>query len=277
MEWRGLRAVSAAAVFVGPTRRMSQLRSGVEPLSVSPRGSLTVAPPLEVNTPPRSFPVRASPFRVHRSMVYAGAVVAMSSAWAIGFGYLAVVRHLALGSHAEDLGFTDQVIWNFLRGQWFRMSIYSGATWNTELDISQIHRPDSLLAFHFEPMLLLFVPLYALGGGAVALLVIQAIVVAAGAIPAYRLGAHFTNKPWCGLVVAATYLLSPLGQWAVLSDFHTSTLAAPLLLLSLERLLVARKPTQSLLAAALAATAREDVGPVLAVLGCMLLLRRQTR
>src|SRR3954469_25082355 len=38
------------------------------------------------------------------------AVVTLASAWAAGFGYLAVMRHLAGGSHAEDLGFTDQVI-----------------------------------------------------------------------------------------------------------------------------------------------------------------------
>jgi len=206
------------------------------------------------------------------------AVVVMATAWALGFGYLAVVRHLAGGSHAEDLGFTDQVIWNFLRGQWFRMSIYSGASaWNTELDLGRVLRPDSLLAFHVEPMLLLFVPMYALGGGAVLLLVVQSAAMAAGAIPAYRLGAHLAGSPWCGVAVAAAYLLSPLGQWAVLSDFHTSTLAAPLLLLSLERLLVARKPVQALLAAALAASAREDVGPVLAVLGLVLMLTTRPR
>ncbi|MBV9323379.1 MAG: DUF2079 domain-containing protein [Chloroflexi bacterium] len=198
--------------------------------------------------------------------------------WAAGFGYLAVLRHLAFGSHAEDLGFTDQVIWNFLRGQWFRMSIYSGAAaWNTELDLSRVLRPDSLLAFHFEPMLLLFVPVYALGGGAVALLVVQSVAVATGALPAYRLGEHFTRRAWCGLIVAAAYLLSPFAQWAVLADFHTSTLAAPLLLLSLERLLVARKPIQSLLAATLAASAREDVGPVLAVVGITLLVTFRPR
>ena len=54
---------------------------------------------------------------------------------------LAVTRHLAGGSHAEDLGFTDQVIWNFLRGQWFRMSLYAGATWNTEIDVAHLERP----------------------------------------------------------------------------------------------------------------------------------------
>jgi uncharacterized membrane protein len=211
--------------------------------------------------------------RVSAASIPAYLTLAGATAWAVGFGYLAVVRHLAGGSHAEDLGFTDQVVWNFLRGQWFRTSIYSGAAaWNTELDLGRVLRPDSLLAFHVEPMLLLFVPVYALGGGAVALLVIQSAAVAAGAIPAYRLGQHLASSARCGVAVAAAYLLSPLGQWAVLADFHTSTLAAPLLLVSLERLIVARKPVQAVLAAALAASAREDVGPVVTLVGVTLLI-----
>ena len=207
-------------------------------------------------------------------------VAAMTAAWAGGFGYLSIVRHLAGGSSAEDLGFTDQVIANFLRGQWFRMSIYQGgATWNTELDVSRIARPDSLLAFHAEPMLLALVPLYALGGSATTLLAIQALAVAPGAMPAYRLGRYLADSQTVGLAVSAAYLLSPLGQWSVLSDFHTSTLAAPLLLLSVERLLVARNPTHALIAAGMAASAREDVGPVLVMLGLGVLLthRQHTR
>jgi uncharacterized membrane protein len=202
----------------------------------------------------------------------------MAVVWAATFGYLSVVRHLAGGSHAEDLGFTDQVLWNFLRGQWFRMSLYQGAaTWNTELDLSHIARPDSLLAFHAEPMLLLFVPMYAVGAGATALLIVQAVAVAAGAIPAYRLGHHLSDSAICGVAVSAAYLLSPLGQWAVLADFHTSTLAAPLLLFSLERLIVGRAPRQALLLAALACSAREDVGPAVACIGVALLLTRERK
>jgi len=184
-----------------------------------------------------------------------------ATGWAVLFAWLSVLRHLSLGSHAEDLGFTDQVISNFLRGQWFRMSIYAG-NWNTEIDISQVKRPDSLLAFHVEPMLLLFVPLYALGSGVTVLLVIQAVGFALGAVPAYKLG---------GPILAAVYLLSPLGQWAVLSDFHTSTLAAPLLLLAVERSVHAA-PRQAALAALLALSAREDVGPVVACLGVLVML-----
>ena len=202
-------------------------------------------------------------------------VAALGLAWAAEFGWLAVQRHLAGGSHAEDLGFTDQVLANFLRGQFFRMSIYQGATWNTEIDVGRLARPDSLLAFHFEPMLLLLVPLYALGGGATLLLVGQAIAVAAGALPAYRLGHHASGSAPGGVAVGIAYLLSPLGQWAALADFHTSTLAAPLLVLAVERLVVKRSAAQALAVAALAATAREDVGLAIAALGLVLLLRGQ--
>src|SRR6266705_3302740 len=102
----------------------------------------------------------ATPLAVPWPMVLVGTV---AGGWAALFGWLAVQRHLAGGTHAEDLGFTDQVLGNFLRGQWFRMSIYEGATWNTELDLGRLARPDSLLAFHVEPMLLLLVAPYALG------------------------------------------------------------------------------------------------------------------
>ena len=201
-------------------------------------------------------------------------VIASAVVWAGGFAFLAIQRHLAGGSHAEDLGFTDQVLSNFLRGQWFRMSIYQGATWNTEIDISRLARPDSLLAFHFEPMLLLLVPIYALGG-MVALFGLQAVAVAAGALPAYRLGRHVSHSTPAGLALAMAYLLSPFGQWTVLADFHTSTLAAPLLLLAVERLVVRRSRRTALACAALALTAREDVGPVVAALGIVTLPRHR--
>jgi uncharacterized membrane protein len=255
---------------------VSELRTRLEP----------VAPPRVVSAPretPVSPGLNASPFTLGLATFSSPVqperkwallvVLGLASGWAGLFGWLAVTRHLAGGSHAEDLGFTDQVLGNFLRGQFFRMSIYQGATWNTEIDISRLARPDSLLAFHFEPMLLLLVPLYAVGGGATLLLVVQAIAVATGALPAYRLGQHASGSRSGGVAVAIAYLLSPLGQWAVLADFHTSTLAAPLLVLAVERLVVKRSVGQALAVAALAATAREDVGLAVAALGLVLLVR----
>src|SRR5207302_4443339 len=129
-----------------------------------------------------------------------------------------------------------------------------------------------LLAFHVEPLLVVLVPVDALGGGVVALLVRQAAALAAGTIPAYRLARYATGSALPGVAVAVAYLLSPLGQWAVLADFHTSTLAPPLLLLAVERLVVGNSAKQALAAAAVGLTAREDVGPVVAALGVAVIL-----
>ena len=248
---------------------MSQLRTGLEPVS-RPAATHETASPLAAAA--WSAAPAAHQARYARLPWCFLAVVSLAAGWAGEFGWLALQRHFAGGSHAEDLGFTEQVLANFLRGQWFRMSIYQGATWNTEIDLGRIARPDSLLAFHFEPMLLLLVPLYALGGISL-VLVLQAVAVAAGAWPAYRLGRYGARSQAAGLAVAAAYLLSPLGQWAVLADFHTSILAAPLLLLAVERLVVKKSNLQALIAGGLATTAREDVGLVLAALGLVMIMR----
>lgn len=197
-------------------------------------------------------------------------VTLVATVWAGFFALLSVSRMQAGGAHAEDLGFTDQVVWNFLRGQWFRMSIYDGAFWNTELNVLHLARPDSLLAFHVEPLLLAFVPLYALGAGPAALLIVQALAVASGALLAYRLGRARIGSSIAAVAVAVAYLVSPLGYSAVLADMHTVTLAIPLILLMVERLLVARAPWQAAVSALLASFAREDVGLVVALLGLAL-------
>ena len=129
---------------------MSQLRSGLEFVGSPAAAGALARPRLQLSSAALAL------LRTHAAAFATAAAIAT---WVILFSYLSIARHLAGGSHAEDLGFTDQVIWNFLRGQWFRMSLYNGATWNTELDLSQLARPDSLLAFHVEPMLLAFVPL----------------------------------------------------------------------------------------------------------------------
>ncbi len=213
----------------------------------------------------------ASPLAARQAWLAVGLMVGV---WASLFAGMALARHAVGGTHAEDLGFTDQVIWNLLRGQWFRMSIYQGAGWNTEVNVAALARPDSLLAFHVEPMLLLFAPIYALGGDVRFLLALQALVLALGAVPAYRLGVRWVGTRWAGTLIAAVYLLSPLGQWAALADFHTTALAAPLLLLALERW-AAGQSGAFVAAALLAMTAREDValavvglGVVAAVRGC---------
>lgn len=239
------------------------------------------APP--ASQTPADGPVeRAAPVPRHtavapaqRHIAAAALVVVAATAWAVLFAYLSLLRHASGGTNAQDLGFTDQVIWNFLQGDWFRMSLYVGAaTWNTEMAVASIARPESLLAFHFEPMLALLAPIYALGGDARHLLILQSAVFALGAIPAYGLGLRWSGSAWAGAAVAAAYLLSPLGQSAMLADFHTTALAAPLILLAIERV-AARKPIQALAIACLAITAREDVALAVGAAGAFVFLAGQ--
>jgi alpha-D-xyloside xylohydrolase len=211
------------------------------------------------------------------SQHWASALLAVGvGTWAVIFAAQAVTRHLALGTHAEDLGFTDQVIWNMLRGRWFEMTLYQGASWNTEIPIGDIRSPGSLNAFHVEPMLALLTPIYALGGGPRELLTLQAAAFALGAVPAYRLALRLTGLRLAGLAVAAVWLLSPLGQWAILSDFHTTALAAPLIVLAAERF-AAGRPAIAILAGLLAASAREDAAIAVAGLGVAVALTGRWR
>lgn len=197
----------------------------------------------------------------------------MVLAYGLGFGWLAAQRHQTYRTNAEDLGFTDQAIWNFLRGQFMRFSIYDDAEFQTDIDLKALRRPDSFLAFHVEPILILFVPLYVVPGLDVrALLWSQTVLVALGALPAYSLGSRRLGGRAAGLAAAASYLLSPLGQWAVLADFHTVALAAPLLMWAIDSLDRGRG-LAFLAAAFLAAMTKEEIGLVVAGLGLLAAVR----
>src|SRR5439155_473866 len=62
------------------------------------------------------------------------------------------------------------------------------------------------------------------------LLVMQSIVLALGAVPAYCLGRRVWAEPSAGVVTAGVYLLYPPLQFANLFDFHADTFATPILL-----------------------------------------------
>src|SRR5262249_55667123 len=156
-----------------------------------------------------------------------------------------------------------QVIWNFLRGQFFRFSTYQDAEFTTDIDLKAVRRPDSLLAFHVEPILLAFAPLYLVVPDVRTILWLQGFAIALGAIPAYRLARRRLGSSWAGLAFAAVYLLSPLGQWAAVADFHSVALAAPLLMLALDAL-DAGQPGLFLLAGLLAASTKEEIGLLVA-------------
>ncbi len=223
--------------------------------------------------------------------------------------YLAIARHDAFQSNAFDLGYVTQTLWYTDHGQPYRFTTVTGLPFSPEgnLDPARLHQPPSLLAFHVEPLLLVIAPLFALWPDPVFLLILQALVLAAGALAAGWLalarlcplspqppppqggrGSSGSPSPLVGegaggrgsglgkqlipAVFGIAYLLSPSVAAAALSDFHAVALGAVALLGSLAAFAANRRQLAVVLAV-LAAAGREDAAIAVALVGAYLWIR----
>lgn len=104
----------------------------------------------------------------------ARAVAAGVGAYALVMGFIVVTRHLALQTHALDLGYYVQVVWSIGRGHGAYVSLPAMHAWGD----------------HFSPVLYLLVPLGWLAPGGTALLIVETLVLAAGAVAVFRYAAR---------------------------------------------------------------------------------------
>jgi uncharacterized membrane protein len=181
------------------------------------------------------------------------AVWAAAAAFAGGFGALSVLRHRAFETGRFDLGNMVQAVWFTTHGHPLRV---------TNLNGDQALR----LGAHLDPVLVLFAPLWWLWPSPSLLLVAQAIAIALGALPVYRLAHKYVGSRRAGIGFALAYLLYPPTTWLALNEFHPGGIAMPALLFALwyldeDRLL----PFSAF--ALLAACCREDIPIVLAGYG----------
>src|SRR5437867_655052 len=136
------------------------------------------------------------------------------AAYAGGLSYLSLFRHQALLTGIWDLGYYAQLTWEVSQLQMPRSSIWHDAVWgNHATFILAVAAP--FLRLHPDPA---------------TLLVMQSIVLALGAVPAYFLGRRVWAQSSAGVVTAGVYLLYPPLQFANLFDFHADTFATPILL-----------------------------------------------
>jgi uncharacterized membrane protein len=175
------------------------------------------------------------------------------AAFTIGFASLAVLQHLAFWTGRFDVGNLVQAVWSTAHGDLLE---------TTGLQGDQISR----LGAHFDPAIVLLVPLWWAWPDASALLTLQAATVSLGALPVYLLARKHLASDFAGLGFALAYLLYPATQWLVLDDFHPVALATPLLLAAIwfldeDRLL------RFAVCAGLACATKEQVGLTVAALG----------
>lgn len=188
-------------------------------------------------------------------------VIVLAAVWAAVFSWLSVARHDAWWTGRFDLGNMVQAIWNTAHGDVLMATNAAG---------DQVSR----LGSHVDPLLLVLVPFQMVTDSAVPLLVAQAVFVAAGAIPAFLLGRMWLGDDRLAVAGAVMWLLYAPIQWAVVTDLHAVTLAAPLLMLAIWAA-EARNDWVLGIALVLALMGKEQVGLAVMVLGVWIIVRQR--
>jgi len=186
--------------------------------------------------------------RLPGAAVVAGLLVV---GYAVLFSFFSVRQHWAFGTHIFDLGIYDNLFWNTIHGRWLA---------------STFIRSGTHLSAHFDPIIVLLSPLYALHPRAETLLVLQSVWLALGAIPLYVLARRKLESPWAATALVLVYLLYPALHGVNLYDFHSLALAGPLLLAVVAALELGALRTYWVFVA-LALLVREDIPLVLCGVG----------
>ncbi|HMB44829.1 MAG TPA: DUF2079 domain-containing protein [Candidatus Methanoperedens sp.] len=120
----------------------------------------------------------------------------------------------ALYVYSLDFGVFDQALWSTSQGDFMWQSqVGLGSNWG----------------IHFDPLLLLTVPIYYIFPDGRFLLVIQTIFLALGAIPLYLIAKIKFESRWIPLAFPISYFIYPYLHNVNLFDFH-SVMFSPLLI-----------------------------------------------
>lgn len=162
----------------------------------------------------------ASTSEVARRVVFVGA-----AAYAAVFSAAAAIHFLAFKSARLDLGDMTQAVWATAHGHFLRVtSSFGDATTGVEM---------SRLGGHVDPFLALFAPLWLVWSSPLMLLVVQAVVVACGALPVYWLARKHLRSERAAAHFAFAYLLFPAVQFndfTYAAGMHSVSFAIPFVL-----------------------------------------------
>ncbi|MTA92904.1 MAG: DUF2079 domain-containing protein [Actinobacteria bacterium] len=178
------------------------------------------------------------------------AMCAMALAHAVWMSWLQVDMHLGLGTFAYDVGLYDQGVWLLSRGEAPFVTLMGR----------------NMLGDHASLILSFVVPFFWVVPGTATLLVIQAFVVAAGAIPLYLFARRVLHSGAMGFAAAFLWLANPAMNGSAMENFHPDSflgLFIPLALYAAH----AKKWRLFAVAVVLAVMVKEDVLLVMVPLG----------
>jgi uncharacterized membrane protein len=186
------------------------------------------------------------------------AVAAGSIAYAIYFAFYSIRSHHRFQTAGFDLGIYDNLMFNAMHGHPFRATVLFGADGGNNL------------ASHAEFAVIPYIPLYALYPRAENLLVLQATVLGAAAIPLYFFASQLLPR-WTAAILSLGYLLYAPLHGPTLYDFHWLPLALFFHFSLYWGIVKRRWWFVAVMLVALYAT-REDIAVGLSALGVFLLL-----
>ncbi|HUA94429.1 MAG TPA: DUF2079 domain-containing protein, partial [Acidimicrobiales bacterium] len=184
-------------------------------------------------------------------------VALLIGAYALFFSLLSVDVQDGYGTPGFDMGIFDQGVWL----------------------LSRFHAPfvtvmgRNLFGDHTSFILLLAVPLYWLYPHPQALLVLQSCLLAAAAIPIYRLARRWTASTALATALVAAYLLNPALQNGNLEQFHPECFLVLSLALAIYAA-VERRPVLLAVTVAASLLVKEDTALLMVPLGVWVWWRR---
>ena len=200
-----------------------------------------------------------------------GLVTLVAVAFSTYFIVYLVSLQNAFQLNAEDMGIMDQAIWNTVHGQVLHQTVCNIINDTNCGGFSGISR----FALHFEPILFPVSLFYLLWADPRMLLILQVLVVATGAYPAFWLARLRLRNDLAAVAIALLYLLYPALQQATGIDFHAVTFTASFLLFTLY-FMYTRRTVWLFVFALLSILCKEEIGIVIAMFGLwsMLFQRR---
>lgn len=216
--------------------------------------------------PPVPVPVEGPDEMQTKSLLRRRALYVIGGAilFAIVYSLLSWLKYRAYMDARFDLGNMVQAVYNTAHGRF--LEITSGDAQPRQM---------SRLGSHVDPVLALFALPWLVWPSPVMLLVGQAVVVATGAWPSFRLGVRITRDPDAAALLAGAYLLYPALGFLVLNEFHPVALATPLLLWAFLWLEEGRW-TRAAVVLVLAAACKETVPLVIALMGAYFAVRKRS-
>ena len=133
---------------------------------------------------------------------------------------LGLSRHWGYMSSINDIGMYDQAVWGGVHGKPF-------------LNTVGFNQQTNWLGQHFNPILILFTPLYAIVPSATWLTLAQALALSLAGVPIFLLASRVFTSEKVGLLWALVYLANPFILNAAAWDFHPITLAVPFVAMSM--------------------------------------------